>query len=524
VSEQNDNKPLGPETAAYAAMTELILLGLMVRHPEKILESRTELRPEWFFLHRKAYDFVHAVADHYQQRGLPVSFNIATLMSLAESGAIGKIGDWIVREGREQFDRISIHIAPRLDLASWPSLVVTLREAAAKVYAHRVASGFAQTALQAPAAALPDLSAQCAAKLHRIATGGLGASTLTIGDEAGMILERAEMAKDRPWLNRIACPMFPAIMDALGGGLARNSLSLLSARSKVGKSALLNQLGIGFAQASVPVLFLDSEMLQGEQVARSLALLSGVPDAVIESGRMTDHQRSNVTAAKDVLVRLSPMFEHVQIGGKLVGEVIAEIHAFRRRVGSEIINVNGKVTELLKPCVVIYDWLQIPSGSSGRGTQEWQQLGYLASGLKQCANELQIPIVAACQQSKGAINLTDEEAKYGESFIGGSDRLLQYCTSACSLWPISPAMREAMETRFGPDGPCFTHLLRIDRQRAGQENRTGIPLLYNGAIKRMVEITEPAVLDFVRTFKTPTKRAAKPAPLPAAIPQSLLSL
>ena len=60
---------------------------------------------------------------------------------------------------------------------------------------------------------------------------------------------------------------------------------------------------------------------------------------------------------------------------------------------------------------------------------EWQMLGYIASGLKDLAGKLEIPVYAGCQENRSD---TKGEMK-DERNVGGSDRILQLATKLIFL-------------------------------------------------------------------------------------------
>lgn len=51
---------------------------------------------------------------------------------------------------------------------------------------------------------------------------------------------------------------------------------------------------------------------------------------------------------------------------------------------------------------LFFDYLKFPANQLKdlRTTQEWQMLGFIASGLKDLAGTLNIPIYSACQENR----------------------------------------------------------------------------------------------------------------------------
>ncbi len=64
---------------------------------------------------------------------------------------------------------------------------------------------------------------------------------------------------------------------AIGGGLRRKCVDLISARPKVGKSVFGDNVAVNVAKTGVPVLMLDTEMSKEDHINRIIASISKVP-------------------------------------------------------------------------------------------------------------------------------------------------------------------------------------------------------------------------------------------------------
>ena len=81
---------------------------------------------------------------------------------------------------------------------------------------------------------------------------------------------------------------------------------------------------------------------------------------------------------------------------------------------------------------LFFDYLKFPANQLRdlKTAQEWQMLGFIASGLKDLAGMLGIPIYSACQENRIDVKGTQKDA----SNIGGSDRILQLATKLMFLY------------------------------------------------------------------------------------------
>ncbi len=59
--------------------------------------------------------------------------------------------------------------------------------------------------------------------------------------------------------------------QAIGGGLRRGSISVIGARTGIGKTTLGINMGTNIAAKSIPVLYLDTEMQKEDHIHRILA-------------------------------------------------------------------------------------------------------------------------------------------------------------------------------------------------------------------------------------------------------------
>ena len=80
---------------------------------------------------------------------------------------------------------------------------------------------------------------------------------------------------------------------------------------------------------------------------------------------------------------------------------------------------------------IFFDYLKFPASqlTQLKSVAEWQMLGYIASGLKDLAGTLNLPIYSACQENR----LDPKGEKKSEANVGGSDRILQLASKLIFL-------------------------------------------------------------------------------------------
>lgn len=203
---------------------------------------------------------------------------------------------------------------------------------------------------------------------------------------------------------------------AIGGGLRRGNISIVGARLKQGKSQFALNVAIHNMKMGIPVLYLDTEMLREEQMARFLANLSHIEVDTIESGIFNEGQLNILNN-----IQRGPTlknFTHENIAGYSFDKIYSLIKRWLFKcVGKGI----GGVTN---PCLIVYDYLKVMDSSDiGKSMQEYQTLGFATSKLKDFAVEYDVPILTFVQLNRDGID------KETTAAAAGSDRILWFGTN-----------------------------------------------------------------------------------------------
>lgn len=289
-----------------------------------------------------------------------------------------------------------------------------------------------------------------------------------LGDDTEEVLrERAETPDAVPGLE-VGWPKF----DRYTQGGQPGDLIMICARSKVGKSALLLNFAVTMAiKDKLPILYIDTEMSSRSQEDRALAMLSGVPESEIVSGMfMLD---TDAGKSQDKIDKLNEATEMLQSG---------YFHYISMPTfTTETVEATVRGYKLKHNIVaVFFDYLKFPANQQNRlnSAQEWQMLGFTASGLKDLATELEIPIYSACQENRIDVEGTNKNA----SNVGGSDRILQLATKLMFLY-------NKPSSQLAEDG---LHLgnqeLYIAYQRNGMSDVEPINIMFDRPYLKMEEI------------------------------------
>jgi len=220
---------------------------------------------------------------------------------------------------------------------------------------------------------------------------------------------------------------FPRFDAAIGGGLRKKCVDLVSARPKVGKSVFADNVAIQVASQGVPVLMLDTEMSKEDHLNRILANLSTISINEIATGKFCSDDEKLESVEKAVELIESIPYSYVSVAGKPFEQVLNIIKRWIiQDVGSdEFGNTND--------CVVIYDYLKLMSSDSiTNNIQEYQALGFQITALHNLCVKYDFPCLSFVQLNRDGIT------KESTASVSGSDRLIWLCTSFSIFKTKSP--------------------------------------------------------------------------------------
>lgn len=221
---------------------------------------------------------------------------------------------------------------------------------------------------------------------------------------------------------------FPKFDHAIGGGLRRGSISVIGARTGIGKTTLGINMGTNIAARGIPVLYLDTEMQKEDHIHRILARKSQSNLSRIETGKFIDVpvDKRNVFDAVPVIEDKLTKYYHKSIAGMPFEE---QLSIMRRWILKEVgLNEQGEVND----CVIIYDYLKLMSADNISGSlQEHQILGFMMTSLHNFSVKYKVPFLAFIQLNRDGIQRETTGA------ASGSDRIVWLCSNLTLFKPKS---------------------------------------------------------------------------------------
>ena len=261
--------------------------------------------------------------------------------------------------------------------------------------------------------------------------------------------------------------------EAIGGGLRRKCVDLVSARPKVGKSVFADNVALNVSSLGIPVLVLDTEMSKEDHLNRLIANISGTPINEVATGKFADDPEKDRKVREAVAKLESVPYSYVSVAGKPFEQIL---NIIRRWIVQEVkTDESGKTNE----CLIIYDYLKLMSSSSiTNNIQEYQALGFQITSLHNLCVKLDIPCLSFVQLNRDGITKESTDA------VSGSDRLIWLCTSFSIFKAKSP--EELAED--GPNAGNRKLVPIVSRHGAGMDDGDYINMQMVGSHAKLIEL------------------------------------
>ena len=261
--------------------------------------------------------------------------------------------------------------------------------------------------------------------------------------------------------------------EAIGGGLRRKCVDLISARPKVGKSVFADNVALNVSSTGVPVLVLDTEMSKEDHLNRLIANISKVPINEVSTGKFADDplKMDNVQKAVDQLSTIP--YSYATVAGKPFEQIL---NVIKRWIVQEVkTDETGKTND----CLIIYDYLKLMSSNSiTNNIQEYQALGFQITSLHNLCVKLDIPCLSFVQLNRDGITKESTDA------VSGSDRLIWLCTS----FTIFKAKSTEELAEDGPNAGNRKLVPIVSRHGAGMDDGDYINMQMHGAHAKLIEL------------------------------------
>jgi len=194
-----------------------------------------------------------------------------------------------------------------------------------------------------------------------------------------------------------------ATLDRMTTGLQAGDLVIVAARPSMGKTSwVLNVAQNAAIEHKIPVAIFSLEMSKSQLVQRLLCAEARVDQQRLRGGRLSpsDYQRIATAGGK---LNTAPIWIDDSPGGSVL-----EMRAKARRLKAEA-----------GLGLLVIDYLQL-MGGGGRVESRQQEVSQISRGLKGLARELDVPVIALSQLSRGPEQRQDHRPQLSDLRDSGS--------------------------------------------------------------------------------------------------------
>lgn len=195
-------------------------------------------------------------------------------------------------------------------------------------------------------------------------------------------------------------------LDQMTQGFQNSDLIILAARPSVGKTSFALNIAEYMATKNARSVGLYSiEMSKEQLVTRLIASVSDIDSQKLRTGFMEDQDFSKLAHALGELDKAALYIDDAS--SLTVTEIRTKARRMKMEVGLD---------------VLIVDYLQLMSapGSAGRDGNRVQEVSAISRGLKQLARELNVPLIALSQLSRGVEGRDSAEPRLSDLRESGS--------------------------------------------------------------------------------------------------------
>jgi replicative DNA helicase len=174
-------------------------------------------------------------------------------------------------------------------------------------------------------------------------------------------------------------------LDAMTSGFQRSDLIIVAGRPSMGKTSFALNMATNIARVNqLPVAIFSLEMSKEQLVQRLLSSESGIESNRLRSGRIAQNEFEPLASAMDTLSQLPIYIDDT------ANLTVMQMRSQVRRLQAE---KGGKLG------LVLLDYLQLMESSTS--DNRVQELSKITRSLKGLARELNAPIIALSQLSRG---------------------------------------------------------------------------------------------------------------------------
>lgn len=371
---------------------EQSVLGAIIIDPQLMGETQGVLLPESFY--RGAHQHIFRAMMHLFEENSEI--DVVTLMDqLTSEGTLSEAG------GPQYLAELASNVPTTRNIEYYREIVYKL---AAKRNLIRVADQIAKDGYDSELD-LDDILSDAERKILELASTRESEGFKDIRDVLGQVYENAEELDQ----NSGQTPGIPTgyrDLDQMTAGFNRNDLIILAARPSVGKTAFALNIAqkVATHESNYTVGIFSLEMGADQLATRMICSSGNVDSNRLRTGTMTDVDWNRFTVAVGKLSKTKIFIDDTP------GIRITDLRSKCRRLKQE----HGLD-------MIVIDYLQLIMGSGSRMSDNRQQeVSEISRTLKAIARELECPVIALSQLSRGVEQRQDKRPMMSDIRESGS--------------------------------------------------------------------------------------------------------
>ncbi|HEY9847287.1 MAG TPA: replicative DNA helicase [Candidatus Caenarcaniphilales bacterium] len=353
------------------------ILGGILLDPEAIGRIAELIRPETFYL--SAHQEIYRAACVLHGQGSPTDLMCVTAW-LQDHGLLAKVG------GQNKLAQLVDRTVSAVNIDQYAALVKDkyLRRQLIKA-ANEVAQSAYDTSTQ-----LETVLDQSQQKIFSVTQDRVQQGLVPTEEILTHTFAELEQRSLGTVLPGLSCGFYD--LDAMTQGFQRSDLIIVAGRPSMGKTAISLQIARDIAGIHrLPVAVFSLEMSKEQLVQRLLANEVQIESNRLRTGRISQNEWEPLGHGISILSQLPILIDDTP------NPTMAEIRSKARRLHAERSGGLG---------MILLDYLQLMGGDGS--DDRVQELSKITRSLKALARELNVPVVALSQLSRGVESRTNK--------------------------------------------------------------------------------------------------------------------
>lgn len=357
---------------------EEAILGGILLDPEAIGRVADILRPEAFYL--SAHQEIYRAALALNAQGSPTDL-MCIAAWLQDQDLLAKVG------GQSKLAQLVDRTVSAVNIDQYAQLI---KDKYLRRQLIKVATEVSQMAYET-SKPLDSILDQAEQKVFSVTQDRVQQGLVSTEDILAQTFNELEQRSLGNVLPGLSCNFYD--LDAMTQGFQRSDLVIVAGRPSMGKTALSLQIARRIAEIhKLGVAVFSLEMSKEQLVQRLLASESRIDSNYLRAGRISQNQWEPISRAIGSLSQLPIYIDDTP------NPTLGEIRSNARRLMAERPEGLG---------LILLDYLQLMGGGDATDGRV-QELSKITRSLKGLARELNVPVIALSQLSRGVESRTNK--------------------------------------------------------------------------------------------------------------------